>query len=70
MVMNAQTFEVDGINYKVTGENTVEVTYNDTKYSGDVKIPATVTSENGIKYSVTSIGERVFQGCCFYIQGY
>ena len=66
MVMNAQTtFEVGGINYSVTGENTVEVvakfpSYN--YYTGDVVIPSTVTFD-GIPYNVTGIGKLAFETC-------
>ncbi|MDO5829206.1 MAG: leucine-rich repeat domain-containing protein, partial [Methanocorpusculum sp.] len=63
MVMNAQTaFEVDGIKYSVTSENTVEVVANYSNYTGDVVIPSTVTSD-GIAYDVTSIGNRAFYFC-------
>ena len=63
MAMNAQsTFEVDGIKYSVTGENTVEVVEKDPYYSGTVVIPSTVTSD-GITYDVTSIGNRAFYFC-------
>ena len=65
MAMNAQTtFEVDGIKYSVTGENTVEVVAkgSSSKYTGDVVIPSTVTSD-GITYNVTGIGNGAFQNC-------
>ena len=62
-VMNAQTaFEVGGIKYSVTGENTVEVVAKDSEYTGDVVIPSTVTSD-GITYDVTRIGDRAFYFC-------
>ena len=66
---SAYDFEVDGIYYNVNG-NEVTVTYqgNSTnsyteKYSGDVTIPATVTSLDGTTYIVTSIGNHAFSDC-------
>lgn len=68
-------FEVNNINYRVTSDSlqTVEVTYksSDTSkngveyadgYSGTIVIPESVTNE-GLTYSVTSIGESAFSGC-------
>ena len=66
MAMNAQTFEVGGINYSVTDENknTVEVVAKDSRYTGSVVIPATVTNPDGDKtYNVTGIGNRAFFLC-------
>ena len=63
MAMNAQTtFEVDGIKYSVTGENTVEVVAKDSKYTGDVVIPSIVMF-GSIPYNVTGIGDYAFQNC-------
>ena len=64
LVASAQTkVEIDGIWYNLTSETKqAEVTYGDTKYSGDITIPATVTY-NGAAYSVTSIGECAFEDC-------
>ena len=68
----ALAFEVDGIYYRIISSQTVEVSYEYydpdadeviTNYTGDVNIPETVTY-NGITYSVTSIGEQAFSGCC------
>lgn len=62
-VMNAQTtFEVGGIKYSVTGENTVEVVAKDSKYTGTVAIPSTVTYSN-TTYNVTGIGNGAFFLC-------
>ena len=60
----AENFEVDGISYHLISaeELTVEVVAGDTKYSGDVIIPATVTHD-GIIYQVTSIGKHAFYDC-------
>jgi hypothetical protein len=55
-------FEADGIYYKIGENNTVSVTYGDTKYSGDVVIPSQVVYE-GKTYSVTSIGVMAFYEC-------
>jgi len=68
--VNADDFQVDGIDYNITSSSdmTVEVTYsslfrfNSHKYSGDVKIPSSV-SYNGNKYSVTRIGDNAFWDC-------
>lgn len=47
--------------YNITDETakTVEVTYGEYDYFGDIEIPATVVY-NGTKYSVKSIGNRAF----------
>ena len=66
MAMNAQdvTFTAEGIKYKVTGEYTVEVVAKDSKYTGSVVIPATVTNLDGDKtYNVTGIGDEAFRFC-------
>jgi hypothetical protein len=55
-------FEADGIYYKIGENNTVSVTYGDTKYSGDIVIPSQVVYE-GKTYSVTSIGDNAFYYC-------
>ena len=62
MVINAQdvTFTANGINYSVTGENTVEVGINK-NLSESVVIPATVINpDDGKTYNVTGIGETAF----------
>ena len=55
-------FEADGIYYKIGENNTVSVTYGNTKYSDDVVIPSQVVYE-GKTYSVTSIGSMAFYNC-------
>ena len=60
--ISAQTFEVDGINYNVTGANEVEVTSKSGCYSGDVVIPETV-DDSGTTYNVTAIGFEAFRTC-------
>ncbi len=61
--IQAQTFEIDGINYKVTAFNSkVEVIYKNPKYSGNITIPSNVT-RNSINYSVASIGDWAFSDC-------
>ena len=62
----AHDFEVDGIYYKING-NEATVTYqgtifNSMAYSGDVVIPESVTY-NGTTYSVTAIGNFTFYKC-------
>ena len=60
----AYEFEVDGIYYNITDETsrTVEVTYGENKYTGNVIIPSTVTY-NSVAYSVTGIGSYAFNYC-------
>lgn len=57
---------IDGIYYDLAnGKATVtykEKGYN--SYSGDIVIPSQIEYE-GVKYSVTSIGEYAFQNCWF-----
>ena len=61
----AQTL-IDGIYYNLDVDNlTAEVTSTPdgvAEYSGSISIPESVTYE-GVEYSVTSIGERAFDGC-------
>lgn len=61
---DAYGVKIDGINYNLFDKDkTAEVTYStDSKYSGDVVIPATVTYNN-YQYSVTSIKYTAFSGC-------
>ncbi|MBO7234403.1 MAG: leucine-rich repeat domain-containing protein [Paludibacteraceae bacterium] len=69
----AYAFEVDGIYYNITSENTAKVTYKSRvdkglpRWNEDwnidvVIIPATVTYNSNI-YNVTSIGENAFREC-------
>ena len=65
MSVSAEDFEVDGIYYNITTDNTVAVTsgyYG--SYSGEVKIPESVTY-SGETYSVTSIGDETFSNCWY-----
>ena len=57
-------FQVGGIYYNITGDNTVKVTEPDNNggYSGSITIPAEVQYA-GNTYSVTSIGDWAFQYC-------
>lgn len=55
----AQTFEVEGNTYEVTGASTVELTKGDTKATTLV-IPSTVTYD-GKEYTVKSLGEGCFE---------
>ena len=46
--LQAQTFVVDGINYKVTLINShVEVTSSISKYSGNITIPSSISKNSG-----------------------
>ena len=64
----AHDFEVDGVFYTKTSDNTVAVTYKGDSYSqyneyyGNVVIPEVVNHE-GIAYSVTRIGYGAFSDC-------
>lgn len=57
--LNAQTFTVDGIKYKVIGQNEVEVGDNKFSEKEFVEIPESV-KHKGISYSVVGIGEEAF----------
>jgi surface protein len=59
------SFKKDGFYYKITGSNTVSVTYKDANYntySGRVLIPRRVTFED-VTYTVTAIDNLAFFGC-------
>ena len=65
MVASADAVEIEGVYYKLLGTvngNIAEVTSNPNGYTGDLSIPAYVTSED-VQYNVTSIGENAFSGC-------
>lgn len=60
MVASAYDAEIDGVYYNFdTSTKKATVTSGDTKYTGSVTIPETVTYEN-VPYSVTSIGAAAF----------
>ena len=58
------SFNIGGINYKITSDDdkTVEVISKPERYSGDIVIPASVERE-GNTYTVTAIGDGAFSGC-------
>ena len=59
---SAQTFEVDGLHYKITGENTCSLTRvpdDQPAYEGDFVVPQSVTYD-GTEYSVTDLGDGFF----------
>ena len=62
----AQYFEMDGIVYGITSEQTVEVLSNyylhNTPYSGSIVIPQTVEYD-GNTYTVTALAETAFESC-------
>ena len=60
--IDAQTFEVDGINYSVTGPDKVKVHLKTGCYSGDIVIPESV-EDSGVNYTVIAIGVNAFRGC-------
>ena len=61
---SAYDFEVDGIYYNILSMSdlTVEVTYGDNEYSGEVIIPSTVSYKSKT-LTVTSIRGGAFWGC-------
>ena len=61
---SAYDFMVDGLAYNVVSlpDLTCEVTYSDTKYSGDIVIPSTVTYQ-GRTLTVIQIGYEAFDKC-------
>lgn len=60
---NAYDAYINGIYYNLNKDaKTAEVTSGDNKYEGEVVIPGTITNE-GIDYSVTSIGSDAFYYC-------
>ena len=58
----AYDIEVNGFYFNVLSTTTLEVTYGDKKYSGDITIPSTV-SYNGKTYNVVSVGAEAFAEC-------
>ena len=59
----AYDFKVDGICYNITGDSTVDVTFNtDYDYRGRVKIP-NVVSDRDVTYMVTGIDNSAFYNC-------
>ena len=65
MSMLAYDFQSGNLYYDITSNvapYTVEVTSGDTKYSGDITIPSSVTY-NDITYAVASIGYQAFWSC-------
>ena len=63
MVVSADSVVINGIYYNLISKvNVAEVTSKPNKYSGSIEIPVTVEYEN-VTYSITSIGERAFDGC-------
>ncbi|MBQ9559734.1 MAG: leucine-rich repeat domain-containing protein [Bacteroidaceae bacterium] len=62
-VASAYDAEIGGIYYNLVSKaKQAEVTSGDSKYTGNVTIPSSVTYE-GKTYTVTSIGEEAFYGC-------
>ena len=57
----AQDFTLDGINYNVISDSSVEVTSRGS-YTGDIIIPYSVDYLER-EYIVTSIGDGAFSGC-------
>ena len=63
LVVGAETVYIDGIYYNlITKGKVAEVTSDPNKYSGIVKIPASVTYSE-TEYNVTNIGDFAFSNC-------
>ena len=62
--LSTHAFKSGDLYYKITSDNTVEVTSDGNNYKGltTATIPETVTN-NGTTYSVTSIGDDAFYNC-------
>lgn len=62
--VSAYDFEVDGIYYNITSieDKTVEVTFGDEKYSGDIVIPSSVQYQN-YTFKLMAIGMYAFLSC-------
>ena len=58
----AYDVKIDGIYYDIYSDKTAAVISGGEKYSGEVVIPSSITSE-GKEYTVTSIGKKAFYGC-------
>ena len=61
-VVSSETFEEDGIYYRVISENTVCVIHREGGYSGQIVIPESVSHDN-VNYSVVGIEAKAFDGC-------
>ncbi len=62
-VLKAQTFTCDGLNYNVTGDQTVTITGHTADFSAhDFEVPSSVTNED-TEYNVTGIGTFAFEDC-------
>ena len=63
LMASADIVEVDGINYNLYDDTkTAEITWGDYNELVNLVIPETVEA-NGITYTVTTIGNVVFNGC-------
>ena len=62
-VIGQETFQIENLTYKISSSNTVEV-YDCETSATAVTIPESVTNpNNGVSYSVTSIGSSAFYAC-------
>ena len=59
---SAYDVKIDGIYYNLITKSTASVTSGEEKYSGEVVIPSSITSE-GKEYKVITIGAGAFDGC-------
>lgn len=65
MAQEAKFEVIDGLRYLLdTGAKTATLVANTKdKYSGDIVVPEKVKSSDGVEYSVTSFGDKCFEGC-------
>ena len=61
-LVGASEVEINGIYYNIISERDAEVTFDNTKYIGHIKIPSTIFYR-GKEYQVSSIGSRAFMDC-------
>lgn len=55
-------FQVNNINYQMLNQESVQVVHSETKYSGNITIPETVTY-NETTYTVVEIASSAFKDC-------
>lgn len=61
---NADFVQINGISYDIDDDTKVAkvIGNSDSYYTGDIIIPSSI-SHNGVKYTVTSIGDYAFRNC-------
>lgn len=61
---NADFVQINGISYDIDDDTKVAkvIGNSDSYYTGNIIIPSSI-SHNGVKYTVTSIGDYAFRNC-------